>query len=37
MLIGRDDINNETISLGMCFSMFVYTKCASLALISASR
>ena len=25
MLIGRDDINNDTISLGMCFSMFVYT------------
>ena len=25
MLIGRDDSNNDTISLVMCFSMFVYT------------
>ena len=24
MLIGGDDISNETITLGTCFSMFVY-------------
>ena len=24
MLIGRDDIRNDVITLGMCFSMFVY-------------
>ena len=24
MLIGRDDISNDIITLGMCFSMFVY-------------
>ena len=24
MLIGRDDISNDVITLGMCFSMFVY-------------
>ena len=25
MLIGRDDISNDVITLGMCFSMFVET------------
>ena len=24
MLIGQDDINNDIITLGTCFSMFVY-------------
>ena len=24
MLIGRDDISNDIITLGTCFSMFVY-------------
>ena len=24
MLIGRDDISNDIIAVGMCFSMFVY-------------
>ena len=24
MLIGRDDIRNDVITLGKCFSMFVY-------------
>ena len=26
MLIGGDDINNEAITLGTCFSMFVYNR-----------
>ena len=26
MLIGGDDISNDTITLGMCFSMFVYIR-----------
>ena len=25
MLIGGDDISNDDITLGVCFSMFVYT------------
>ena len=25
MLIGRDDVSNDVITLGMCFSMVVYT------------
>ena len=32
MLIGGDDISNDAITLGTCFSMFVY-----IPLISASR
>ena len=32
MLIGGDDIGNDAITLGTCFSMFVY-----IPLISASR
>ena len=24
MLIGRDDVSNDVITLGTCFSMFVY-------------
>ena len=31
MLIGRDDISNDVITLGMCFSMFVYI-CTRLCL-----
>ena len=30
MLIGGDDINNEAITLGTCFSMFVYNRARSL-------
>ena len=26
MLIGRDDISNDVITLGTCFSMFVYIR-----------
>ena len=26
MLIGGDDISNDVITLGTCFSMFVYTR-----------
>ena len=26
MLIGGDDISNDVITLGMCFSMFVYIR-----------
>ena len=26
MLIGRDDISNDIITLGTCFSMFVYIR-----------
>ena len=26
MLIGGDDINNEAVTLGTCFSMFVYNR-----------
>ena len=26
MLIGQDDINNDVITLGTCFSMFVYIR-----------
>ena len=26
MLIGRDDISNDVITFGMCFSMFVYIR-----------
>ena len=26
MLIGRDDINNDDITLGTCFSMFIYIR-----------
>ena len=26
MLIGEDDINNDIITLGTCFSMFVYIR-----------
>ena len=34
MLIGRDDISNNVITLSMCFSMFVYiSTCFRFALI----
>ena len=34
MLIGGDDISNDVITLGMCFSMFVYIRaCFRFALI----
>ena len=27
-MIGEDDISNDVITLGMCFSMFVYIACS---------
>ena len=34
MLIGRDDINHDVITLGTCFSLFVYIQaCFRFALI----
>ena len=37
MLIGRDDISNVVITLGMCFSMFVYIyACFRFALIGGN-
>ena len=37
MLIGGDDISNDVITLGKCFSMFVYIcPCVCLALIDGN-
>ena len=36
MLIGRDDISNDVITLGVCFSMVVYT-CAHLCFVLSGR
>ena len=36
MLIGRDDNSNDVITLGMCFSMFVYI-CAHFGFILIAR
>ena len=36
MLIGRDDISNDIITLNMCFSMFVYI-CARFRLALIDR
>ena len=38
MLIGRDDISNDVITLGTCFSIFVYIRALfRLALIGGNR
>ena len=36
MLIGRDDITNDVITLGMCFSMFAYI-CAHFHFVLTGR
>ena len=38
MLIGGDDISNDVITLGLCFSMFVYFRaCFHFALIGENQ
>ena len=38
MLIGGDDISNDVITLGLCFSMFVYfSACFHFALIGENQ